>query len=106
MIARPSYGGEREPDSHPTPGPPTFVQSAREQPSCALQGPAPRSSPGVVRSPGEERFVALADRPVETDLSPAAWLAEAGAAARPHTVAALVPPVCPAYARILHPAVA
>ena len=33
QIARPSYGGEREPDSHPTPGPPTFVQSARVQPS-------------------------------------------------------------------------
>ena len=31
MIARPSYGGEREPDSHPTPGPPTVVQSARVQ---------------------------------------------------------------------------
>ena len=31
QIARPSYGGEREPDSHPTPGPPTFVQSARVQ---------------------------------------------------------------------------
>src|SRR3982751_4958080 len=31
QIAPPSYGGEREPDSHPTPGPPTFVQSARVQ---------------------------------------------------------------------------
>ena len=34
QIARPSYGGEREPDSHPTPGPPTFVQSARVPPPC------------------------------------------------------------------------
>ena len=51
MIARPSYGGEREPDSHPTPGPPAFVQPARVLlPSS--EGRAPRSSPGVVRSPG------------------------------------------------------
>jgi hypothetical protein len=49
--------------------------------------------------------VELAGRPVETDLSPVAWLAEA-LAAEPHTVAALVPAVFPAYARVLHPAVA
>jgi hypothetical protein len=50
--------------------------------------------------------VTLADRPVETDPSPAAWLARSIAAAGPRTVAALVPPVFPAYARVLHPAVA
>ena len=48
----------------------------------------------------------LADRPLETDPSPAAWIAEAVAGAAPHTVAALVPPVFAAYARVLHPAVA
>ena len=48
----------------------------------------------------------LAGRPVETDLSPAAWIVRAVAAAAPHTVAALLPAVFPAYARVLHPAVA
>jgi hypothetical protein len=50
--------------------------------------------------------VHLAGRPVETDLSPAAWIARAVAAAAPRTVAALVPAVFPAYTRVLHPAVA
>src|SRR4051812_28603771 len=59
MIARPSYGGEREPDSHPTPGPPTLVQSAREQPSCASRigaaeqpGGCPFSGVGSARASG------------------------------------------------------
>ncbi|SEO65047.1 hypothetical protein [Trujillonella endophytica] len=47
----------------------------------------------------------LAGRPAETDLSPAAWLADAVRAGRPGTVAALVPAGYPAYARLLHPAV-
>jgi hypothetical protein len=49
--------------------------------------------------------VLLAGRPVETDLSPAAWLADAVRAARPGTVGALVPAQFPAHARVLHPAV-
>src|SRR4051812_14207482 len=68
------------------------------------QGPAPRSSPGVVRSPGSFRAVQFAGRPVETDLSAAAWIARAvappGAGA-----AALAPPVFGAYARVFHPAI-
>lgn len=47
----------------------------------------------------------LGGRPVETDLSGAAWVAEALAAQPPGTVAALVPPVYAAYARVFHPAV-
>jgi hypothetical protein len=47
--------------------------------------------------------VAFAGRPVESDLSPAAWLP---AALEPgSTVASLVPAVFAAYARIFHPAV-
>jgi hypothetical protein len=49
--------------------------------------------------------VLLAGRPVETDLSPAAWLADALRPARRGTVAALVPAAFPAHARVLHPAV-
>jgi hypothetical protein len=49
--------------------------------------------------------VQLGGRPVETDLSGAAWVAEALAAQPPDTVAALVPPVFEAHARVLHPAV-
>src|ERR671932_624471 len=100
QIARPSYGGEREPDSHPTPGPPAFVQPARVLlPSS--EGRAPRSSPGVVRSPG--RSALSSRRPVGTDDSPGAWIA--AALRRDRTVASLVPPVFEAYARVLHPAV-
>jgi len=100
QIARPSYGGEREPDSHPTPGPPAFVQPARVLlPSS--EGRAPRSSPGVVRSPG--RPALSTGRPVGTDVSPGAWVAAALRDAR--SVASLVPPVFEAYARVLHPAV-
>jgi hypothetical protein len=100
MIARPSYGGEREPDSHPTPGPPAFVQPARVLlPSS--EGWAPRSSPGVVRSPG--RSPLSSSRCVGTDDSPGAWVA--AALRRDRTVASLVPPVFQAYARVLHPAV-
>ncbi|MGY1744421.1 hypothetical protein [Blastococcus sp. SYSU D00695] len=47
----------------------------------------------------------LAGRPVETDLSPAAWLVDALCEARRGTVAALVPAGFPAHARVLHPAV-
>jgi len=49
--------------------------------------------------------VQLAGRPVETDVSAGSWIAIALAAAGPHTVASLVPPVFAAYARVLHPAV-
>lgn len=91
QIARPSYGGEREPDSHPTPGPPTFVQSARVQ--LPSRGRAPRSSPGVVRSLG--RFLRV----------PHAWIAEALPPSSDTRVASLVPPVFDAYARVFHPAV-
>jgi hypothetical protein len=100
MIARPSYGGEREPDSHPTPGPPAIVQPARVLlPSS--EGWAPRSSPGVVRSPG--RSPLSSSRSVGTDDSPGAWVA--AGLRRDRTVASLVPPVFQAYARVLHPAV-
>ena len=47
----------------------------------------------------------LAGRPVETDLSPAAWLVDALRGARRGTVAALVPAGFLAHARVLHPAV-
>src|SRR3712207_346896 len=92
QIARPSYGGEQEPDSHPTPGPPTFVQSARVHPP-GFQGRAPRSSPGVVRSPGRLRRVELAGRPLEDDVSAGGWIAEAVAGRPAGTVAALLPAV-------------
>jgi hypothetical protein len=49
--------------------------------------------------------VQLAGRPVETDPSPGSWIAAALAPAEPHTVAAVVPAVFPAYARLPHPAV-
>jgi hypothetical protein len=49
--------------------------------------------------------VQLAGRPVETDVSPGSWIAAALAPAQPHTVAALVPPVFAAYARLPHPAI-
>src|ERR687893_808414 len=92
QIARPSYGGEREPDSHPTPGPPTFVQSARVLlPSSG--GWAPRSSPGVVRSLGRFVPVQFAGRPLEADLSPGAWIAPALRPFGDHVVGSLVPVV-------------
>jgi hypothetical protein len=47
--------------------------------------------------------VAFAGRPVESDLSPAAWLPAALAPGA--TVASLVPPLFAAYARVFHPAV-
>ncbi|MGY1641112.1 hypothetical protein ACI782_08250 [Geodermatophilus sp. SYSU D00703] len=47
----------------------------------------------------------FAGRRVETDLSPAAWVEAALRGADPATVAALVPPVFAAYARVFHPAV-
>src|SRR4051794_16016954 len=99
QIARPSYGGEREPDSHPTPGPPAFVQPARVL-LPSPEGRAPRSSPGVVRSPGRST---LSPGAVETGDSPGAWVV--AALRRDRTVASLVPPVFEAYARVLHPAV-
>ncbi|MGY1834306.1 hypothetical protein ACI79P_04270 [Blastococcus sp. SYSU DS0510] len=46
----------------------------------------------------------LGGLPVETDVSTGTWVAEAVARARWGTVAALVPPLFPAYARVLHPA--
>jgi hypothetical protein len=49
--------------------------------------------------------VQLAGRPVETDVSAGGWIAGSLASAEPHTVAALVPPVFPAYARLPHPAI-
>jgi hypothetical protein len=51
--------------------------------------------------------VAFAGRPVESDLSPAAWLATALAPvpAGGAVVGSLVPPVFPAFARVFHPAV-
>jgi hypothetical protein len=49
--------------------------------------------------------VQIAGRPVETDLAAAAWVAEALRGSRPGTVAALVPPVFAACARVFHPAV-
>jgi hypothetical protein len=51
--------------------------------------------------------VAFAGRPVESDLSAAAWLAAALAPvpASGAVVASLVPPVFAAYARVFHPAV-
>jgi hypothetical protein len=49
--------------------------------------------------------VRIAGRPVETDLTPAAWVAEALHGRPPGTVAALVPAGFPACARVFHPAV-
>jgi hypothetical protein len=48
--------------------------------------------------------VQFAGRPVETDLSPAAWITDA-VAPLGAVVAALVPPVFDAYARVFHPAI-
>src|SRR3712207_9192745 len=64
----------------------------------AAPGPARQvavEQPGGCPFPGEGR-VAFAGRPVETDISPAAWFADAGW---------IGPPVFPAYARVLHPAI-
>src|SRR3954467_9077420 len=109
MIARPSYGGEREPDSHPTPGPPTFVQSARVQ-LVPLRRSSAAEQPGGCPFSGYFPGVHLAGRPVESDLAPAGWLAARlppppPPPPAPPTVAALVPPVFAAYARVLHPAI-
>ncbi|MGY1884486.1 hypothetical protein ACI799_04170 [Blastococcus sp. SYSU DS0753] len=52
----------------------------------------------------QEAYVQLGGLPVETDVSAGAWLAEAVGRAHWGTVASLVPPVFPAYARVLHPA--
>jgi hypothetical protein len=49
--------------------------------------------------------VQVAGRPVETDLTPAAWVADALRDRAWGTVAGLVPPVFAAYARVFHPAV-
>src|SRR3954453_14869182 len=103
MIARPPYGGEREPDSHPTPGPPTNVQSARVQLPTTV-GTAPRSSPGGGRFLGVVG-VQFAGRSVALDTSAGIWLAESAQSAKPDTVAALVPASFPAFARVFHPAV-
>ncbi|MDP5181349.1 hypothetical protein QOZ88_01745 [Blastococcus sp. BMG 814] len=46
----------------------------------------------------------LGGLPVETDVSAGTWVAEAVARAHWGTVASLVPPLFPAYARVLHPA--
>ena len=102
MIARPSYGGEREPDSHPTPGPPTIVQSAREplpfgagaaeQPGgCPFSGEVPACS-----SP------AAPSRPTSPPPpgSPPPWPGRRGTR-RPRSS----PRCSTAYARVFHPAV-
>jgi hypothetical protein len=49
--------------------------------------------------------VDLAGRPPQDDVSAGAWIAEAVAGRPWGTVAAVVPAVFPAYARVLHPAV-
>src|ERR671920_1290665 len=103
QIARPSNGGEREPDSHPTPGPPTFVQSARVQ--LPLRRTAPRSSPGVVRPLGRFVVVELGGLRVELDVSQGVWISSARRRGGHGTVAAHVPALFEAYARVLHPAV-
>ncbi|MGY1721612.1 hypothetical protein [Blastococcus sp. SYSU DS0533] len=46
----------------------------------------------------------LGGLPVETDVSVGTWIAEAVARSPWGTVASLVPPLFPAYARVLHPA--
>jgi hypothetical protein len=101
--ARPSYGGEREPDSHPTPGLPTVVQSAHVQLPTRV-GTAPWSSPGVVRCLGVIA-VQFAGRSVALDTTAGIWLVEAATSAKPDTVAALVPKSFEAFARVFHPAV-
>jgi hypothetical protein len=102
QIARPSYGGEREPDSHPTPGPPTFVQSARVLLVPAGTGAA--EQPGGCPFSGYVHSVAFAGRTPEQDMSPGAWIA-ASLHRSLSDVGSLVPPTFPAYARVLHPAV-
>jgi hypothetical protein len=49
--------------------------------------------------------VDLAGRPVETDLSPVSWVADALQGQTWATVSSFVPPVFPAYARVFHPAI-
>jgi hypothetical protein len=49
--------------------------------------------------------VELGGLPVETDVSHGVWISSARRRAEPGTVAALVPDVFEAYARVLHPAV-
>jgi hypothetical protein len=49
--------------------------------------------------------VQLGALPVETDVSPGVWISSARRAGEPGTVAALVPAVFEAYARVFHPAV-
>ncbi|MDK3255656.1 hypothetical protein [Blastococcus capsensis] len=46
----------------------------------------------------------LGGLPVEADVSAGAWIAEAVARSHWSTVGSLVPPIFPAYARVLHPA--
>ncbi|HEX2074912.1 MAG TPA: hypothetical protein VHF92_14095 [Geodermatophilus sp.] len=48
--------------------------------------------------------MAFAGRPVETDVTPGAWLADA-LHPSPGRVGSLVPPTFPAFARVFHPAV-
>src|SRR3712207_5050036 len=70
--------------------------------AASPRGQAPRSSPGVVRSPGREQ------RPVSTvgRTAPAGrWIAEAVRRAPRDTVAALLPAGFAAHARVFHPAV-
>src|SRR3712207_3977902 len=67
------------------------------------RGWAPRSSPGVVRSPGENH-VQLGGLPVEPAVTVGTWVTEAVGRAHWSTVGSLVPPSFPAYARVLHPA--
>src|SRR3954462_11293872 len=60
---------------------------------------------GVAVLPGWVAPGQLPARPVETDVSAGSWIVAALAAAGPHTVASLVPPVFAGYPRVLPPAV-
>src|SRR4051812_1731360 len=74
-------------------------------PRAAFLREAPRSSPGVVRSPGSFSPVQLGGLPIERDVSVGVWISSARRRGTPGTVAAILPDVFDAYARVLHPAV-
>src|SRR5829696_6667164 len=71
---------------------------------------AASSEDGAAEQPGgcpfsREVSVRLAGLPVQDDVSTGVWVSSARRRGEPGTVAALVPAVFEAYARILHPAV-
>src|SRR3954453_1787001 len=101
--ARPSYGGEREPDSHPTPGPPTVVQSARVQ-LPRLAGSSATEQPGGCPFSGRLQRVQFAGRAVALDTSAGLWLAGATRSARPAPAASPLPARLEAAARVFPPA--